>query len=237
MRDALPELVEPVPIRLLVEGGNPTTEVEAENPHARGVVHRDRLRRNRDVGAAVDVLVDELGVVHPVEVIPRENQVVVGVVLDEMARGLPDGVRGALVPVRVVRRLLGREDLDEPLAEDVHAIRLPDVAVERRRVELRQHEDATNVRMQTVTDWDVDQPVGAADWNGRLRPVQRQRKKARALAAAQNNREDLVVHRHADTHSLHRGRTSVRPADIGYNPPASASAGEARWEGEWRSSI
>src|SRR5437773_645974 len=104
-----------------------------------------------------------------------------------------------LIPVRVVRRLLGREDLDEPLAEDVQAIRLRDVSVERRRVELRQHEDATNVGMQTVTDGDVDQPVCAADRNGRLRPVLRERKEARALSAAQNNREDFVVHRHADT--------------------------------------
>jgi hypothetical protein len=50
-------------------------------------------------------------------VIAGENQVVIGVVADEMSRCLPHRIRGALVPVRVVGRLLGRQDLDEPLAE------------------------------------------------------------------------------------------------------------------------
>ena len=40
---------------------------------------RHRLRRDRDVGAGLDVRLDQLAEVHPVEVIAREDQVVVGV--------------------------------------------------------------------------------------------------------------------------------------------------------------
>ena len=44
---------------------------------SRGV---DRLRGDRDVGAALDVRVDQLAEVHAIEVVARENQIVVGVV-------------------------------------------------------------------------------------------------------------------------------------------------------------
>ena len=60
-------------------------------------------------------------VVHPVEMIAGENQVVVGVVAHEVARRLAHGVGRALEPVRVVGRLLGRQDLDEALAEQIDA--------------------------------------------------------------------------------------------------------------------
>ena len=154
----------------------------------------DRLRRDGDVGAPIDVRVDHLVVVHPVEMIAGENQVVVGVVAREVPRRLPHGVGGALIPVRIVRRLLGGQDLDEALAEQVHPVGLGDVPVERRRVELRQHEDAADVRVQAVADRDVDQPVLAGDRHGRLRSELRQRKQPRALAAAKDDGEDFVVH-------------------------------------------
>ena len=51
--------------------------------------------------------------------IARENEVVVGIVAHELPPGLPDGVGGALIPVRF-SGLLGREDLHEAVAEEVH---------------------------------------------------------------------------------------------------------------------
>jgi hypothetical protein len=51
--------------------------------------------------------VDELAVIHPVQVIAGENEVIVRVVPDEMTCRLPDGVGGSLIPVRIVGRLLG----------------------------------------------------------------------------------------------------------------------------------
>jgi hypothetical protein len=52
------------------------------------------------------------------------------------------------------------------------------VPVQRRRIELRQHEDPADVGVQAVADRDVDQPVLAGDRHGRLRAELRQRKEA-----------------------------------------------------------
>ena len=118
-----------------------------------------------------------------------------------MAHRLAHRVGGPLKPVGIVGRLFGRDDVDEALAEQIHSIRLRDMTVQRRRVELRQHEDAAHVRVQAVADRHVDQPVFAANRHCRLRPVLRQWKEARPLAAAQNQREYFVVHRHDSSKS------------------------------------
>src|SRR5207248_4779088 len=68
-----------------------------------------------DVRLVVDVRVDELAVVHPVQMIAGENQIVVRVIPGEMAHRLADRVGGPLKPVRIVRRLLGGEDLHEEI--------------------------------------------------------------------------------------------------------------------------
>ena len=156
----------------------------------------DRLGGDRDVGLSIDVRFDDLRVVHAVEVIAREDQVVVGFVPRDVARRLADGVGRALEPVRVVRRLFGRQDFDEALAEQIHPVGLADVPVERRRVELRQDEDAPDVGVQAVADRDVDQAVLAADRDRRLRTKLRERKQPRALTAAEHERQDFVVERH-----------------------------------------
>ena len=48
--------------------------VEPEDAHLRRVGGDDRLRRDRDVGAALDVRLDQLAEVHAVEVIAGEDQ-------------------------------------------------------------------------------------------------------------------------------------------------------------------
>ena len=95
---------------------------------------------------ALDVRVDQLAEVHAIEMIAREDQVVVGVVAVEVARGLAHGVGRALEPVRALGRLLGGEHLDEAVREEVEPVGLRDVPVERRRVELRQDEDPLQIR-------------------------------------------------------------------------------------------
>ena len=180
----------------LLDGAVP---VEGEDAHAGGVGGSHGKGGNRDVGVAVAVLVDQDGVIHAVEVIAGQDQVVVGVVAHEMPGRLPDRVGGALIPVGVVGRLLSREDLDEAVAERVHPVGLRDVPVERGGVELRQHEDAADVRVQAIADRDVDEAVAPADWHGRLRSVLGQGKQARALAAAEDDRQHFVVHRPDDS--------------------------------------
>jgi hypothetical protein len=124
-------------------------------------------------------------------VVAREDQVVVGVVALDVAARLPHGVGRALEPVRVLGRLLGREDLDEPLREDVQPVGGGDVAVERRRVELRQDEDAADLGVEARADRDVDQAVLRPDGDGGLRAQLRQREQPGPPAAAEDDGEDV----------------------------------------------
>ena len=178
--------------RLFLEAGDLAEIVELEDAHLRGIVGRDRLRGDRDVGAALDVRLDQLVEVHAVEMIAGEDQEVLGVEALEVARRLAHGVRGALKPVRAVGRLLGGEHFDEAVREHVEPVGLRDVAVERRGVELRQHEDALEAGVQAVADRDVDQPVLAGERHRRLRAHVGQREEPRAAAAAENQGQHVI---------------------------------------------
>ena len=117
-------------LRLLLERDDQTLAVEAEDTHLRGGLHIDRLRRDGDVRFPGLVSVDELAVIHSIEMIAGEDEVIVGLVLSDMAHGLAHRVGCSLKPVRIVGRLLGGEDLDEPARELIEAVGVRDVAVE-----------------------------------------------------------------------------------------------------------
>ena len=139
--NAAADLRQPRVVRLLFERDDLSLVVEPEDAHLCGVGACDRLRGDRDVGAALDVRLDQLAEIHAIEMIAREDQEVVRVVSREVSCGLPDGVGRALEPVRALRGLLGGQHLDEAIREEVQPVGLRDVPVERRRVELRQDED------------------------------------------------------------------------------------------------
>ena len=71
--DAPLHLDESIGGRLLLEGLDLAEVVEAEDPHVGGVEIGDRLGGDRDVGAALDVRVDQLAEVHPVEMIAGKD--------------------------------------------------------------------------------------------------------------------------------------------------------------------
>ena len=195
-RDAAPDLREALGVRLLLEPGDlalrdRTGRCPSPTPTSVG----DRLRRDRDVGVAIDVRVDQFREVHPVEMVAREDQVVVGSVAGEVARRLAHGVGRALEPVRVVGRLLGGQDVDEAAREQVHPVRLRDVPVERGRVELREDEHPPQPGVQAVADGDVDQPVLAADRHRGLRAHEREREEPVPAPAPEDDGED-VLHGH-----------------------------------------
>ena len=98
--------------------------------------------------------------------IPGEDEVGVGVVAHEMAERLADGIGRPLIPVGIIARLFGGENLDEPVAEEIHPVGLGGVAVERRRIELRQHEDPpVSACMQLLMGMSIRRylpPIGTA---------------------------------------------------------------------------
>ena len=65
----------------------------------------------------LDVRVDQLGEIHAIDVVARENQVILGVDVAEMARRLPHRIGRALEPVLALGRLLGRQHFDESVGE------------------------------------------------------------------------------------------------------------------------
>ena len=136
--------------------------------------------------------VDQLAEVHAIQVIAGENQVIVGLVSRKVPRGLTDRVGRALEPVGAVGCLLGGEHLDEAFREEIQAIRLRDVAIERRGIELREDEDPLESCMQAVADRNVDQAVLAADRDSRFGPHVRQWVEARPTTAAEDERQHVV---------------------------------------------
>jgi hypothetical protein len=212
---ALTDRRQPRGVGLFLETDNLAASIEPEDAHRRGDVGWNRLRRDCDVGVAIDVGVDELGVVHAIELVAGEHQVVVGFVPGNMPRRLPDRVGRALVPVRVVGRLFGGENLDEALVEDVHPVRLSDMPVERRRVELREHEDPPHVGVQAVADRDVDQPVLAANRHGGFRALLCERKQPLALASAENDCQHFRVDCHESQLTTRTWQSQLNTRDNG----------------------
>ena len=166
-------LVDPHPLDvgrvlgLLAELGDAAAAVDLHDPELVGLLGPDGRHGDADLGARGDVEVDELPVVHPVEVVAGEDEDERPGVLDEV-EVLADGVGRALVPVPVLQGLLGREQGDVVAVEAVEAVGREDVAVQGFAGELGQDEDAADVRVDAVGDGDVDEPEPAGDGHGRL---------------------------------------------------------------------
>jgi membrane-associated protease RseP (regulator of RpoE activity) len=118
--------------------------------------------------ALIHVRIEQEPVVHAIEMVACQDQVVVGFVVREMSGGLSHGVSGPLKPVRVIRRLLRGDNIHEPAGERIHVIALRDVPVQRRRIVLRQDEDLGYLRINAVGNRYIDQPVFTAQRDGGL---------------------------------------------------------------------
>ena len=153
--------------------------IEAEDAHLGRIARRHRLRGNRDVGAALGVRLDQLA---------RSPSGRGG-----RRRGSGSSRRRSCSKCRRACRTASAVPWNQfalsgvcsaaristkPSREHVEPVGLADVTVERRRVELRQHEDAADVRVQAAADRDVDEAVLAADRYCRLRPGVRREERA-----------------------------------------------------------
>jgi len=120
---------------------------------------RDGDGTDGDVRPGLLVVAQHRPVVHEVELVAGEDEHVGVPVVQHVREPLPDGVGRALKPVQRAGRLLGGEHLHEPAREAVEPVRVGDVAVEARRVELCEHEDPLHPRVDAVREGDVDEPV------------------------------------------------------------------------------
>jgi hypothetical protein len=135
------------------------------------------------------VLVEELAGVHPVDMVgPEHEDVLGGLVVDEV-EVLVDGVGGAGEPPPTPAHLRGNRR-DVVVQQRREPPRPRDVQVEAVALVLRQDDDLEEAAVRQVRQDEVDEPVMASEWHGRLGPVGGQGGEALALAAGQHHRED-----------------------------------------------
>ena len=149
---------------------------------------------DRQVGPALAVERDHLGVVHLVDVVAGQDQGVAGRGLLDRVDVLIDRVGGPLVPV-LGDPLLGRDHLDvlvELAAEELPA--LVDVAVQADGLVLGQDEDLAEVGVDAVGEGEVDDPVDPAERDRRLGPVAGQGLQPGSPPPGQDDRQHITKH-------------------------------------------
>ena len=141
------------------------------------------------------MLRDNVAKIHPVELIPTEHERALDAgVVDDVTQVLSHGVGRALVPILCLRCLLRGKDVDEAPPKIIETIGARDVIVQRRGVELRQHEHPPDAAVQAIADRNVDEAVLAAKGNGRLGALASQRMKARPNASPEDHPNGFVRH-------------------------------------------
>ena len=157
--------------RLLDEVEDPAVGVDDQDAQlARGGPgHREA--GDGQVGLAVAVERDHLGIIHLVDVVAGQDQGVARGGLLDRVDVLVDRVGGPLVPV-VGDPLLGRDHLDvlvQLAGEELPA--LVDVPVQAHRLVLGEDQDLAEVGVDAIREGEVDDPVDPAERDGRLGPV------------------------------------------------------------------
>src|SRR5215475_9112626 len=107
--------------------------------------------------------------------------------LKEVAHVLSDSVRSSLVPLRTGGRLLRGENIYKAAREIIELVASLDMPVQRHTVELGQHIDRAQPRVQAIANRNIDDSIFTTERHRRFGAVFRQREQARASATAHND--------------------------------------------------
>ncbi len=110
--------------------------VDLHQPERRGLGFFDRHHRDGHIRVCGMMMVDEQAIIHPVEMITREDQIIVDFPGVHHPERFSHRIGGALKPIRAYRGLLRRENIHKSFHERVEAVRIGNVLVQRRRIEL-----------------------------------------------------------------------------------------------------
>ncbi len=147
-------------LRLFEKAFHAAGFIATHHAQAWGHLPIDRNSGNRYIGFVVDVRAEHVHVVHPVQLVTRQDQYMLQVLLIQVPEVLPHSIGRALIPIGTTfHGLLSRQQFHETAAEIVKAIRLSDMAMQGNRQELSQHKDAIDVAVDTVGDRDINQPI------------------------------------------------------------------------------
>jgi hypothetical protein len=184
----------------------PLTGVDHAEPVGLVAGHPDS--RNGDTGIRVDVVVEHLAGIDPVDVVGAEDEHEVGALVLDDVQVLEDGVGGSQEPVRAsphLRRYRGdvvaEEGAQPPGPGDVH--------VEAVALVLGEDDDLPVATVRQVGEGEVDESVVAPEGNRRLRPVEGEGGEAFALTSGQHHAEDVgpgsrLEHAHRLPHIVSR---------------------------------
>ena len=173
---------------LFVEGDDAAVRRRFDHAELGGelLVHRNGGDGHR--GALLLVVLDHAGDVHAVDVIAAEDRHHVRVGLFDQVDVLIDGVGRALIPGFAGRAHLRRHGDDELVLQQ--AAELPSFAQvlqQRLALELRQHVDGVDARVDEIAEDEVDDAILPAERDGRLGAFLGERIKPGALSAGQHD--------------------------------------------------
>src|SRR5210317_616561 len=107
----------------------------------------------------VKMEIDHLFIVHPVKVIPCQNECILRACYLDFCQLFTNGISCALIPIGAFGGLLGGKNLYPTSVKSVEIIGAGDMPMERDRIELCQHSDPINAGINTIAQGCVDQPV------------------------------------------------------------------------------
>lgn len=145
-----------------------------------------------DVGFVGDVVVNDCAVIHPVELIPAEDEHIFERMVHEVVEVFADGVGSALVPGGIGEGLFGGEDFNEAIGELVELEGLGDVSMEGGGVELGEEVDAFEAGVDAIGDGDIDESIFTGERDGGFGAVFGEGEESGALAAAEDDGEDGI---------------------------------------------
>ena len=186
-----------------MKGGDPVVLVHRHHPERSRLFQTDRQTGNGHRRSGVAVALQHRRIIHPVDVISREDQGILGAASLQQIEVLVDRVRGAAVP-RFARPHLRRDRRD--VLSELGVVDRPavtQVLLQRMGLVLRQHENAAQSGMKAVAQREIDDAISSAERHRRLGPLGGQRMQARTDAARQDD---------ADRVFLHVGQRGSRPA-------------------------
>src|SRR5436190_3806968 len=156
-----------------------------------GVLAQDGHGGHSDVRISFDVLGEDAAEIHAIELVAAEDDHVFEIVIDEVDEVFANGVGGALIPRHIGWRLFRGEDFDEAAAEMIELVRLRDVAVKRRGIELGEEINAFEIGIDAIGDRDIDEAVFAGERHGGFGTLFGEREQPRPSAAAHDHRENI----------------------------------------------
>jgi len=184
--------------RLLEESGHPLVRADIDDTEGARLGARYPDACDGGTRTGVDVLLHHLPRVHAVHVIGAEHHDVVRLLVVDQIGRLQDRVGAARVPPWA-EPLLRRHGGDVVTDDGGHPPGLTDVPIQRVRLVLGEHADPQVLRVHQIGQHEIDQPIVATEWNGRLGAVCGERPQAFAFTTGEDYAEDARLAGHGLT--------------------------------------